>query len=66
MGTRILGEQLERLAGEDPGAAAALSTQRDENVVFYARLGFEVVLDEPIGRGDSAFRNWIMLRPSAA
>jgi GNAT superfamily N-acetyltransferase len=63
IGTRILGEQLERLAGEDPGAAAALSTQRDKNVVFYARLGFEVVLDEPIGRGDSAFRNWIMLRP---
>jgi GNAT superfamily N-acetyltransferase len=63
VGTRILGEQLERLAREDPRAAAALSTQREENVVFYGRLGFEVVLDEPIGQGDAAFRNWIMLRP---
>lgn len=64
IGSRILGEQLERLAREDPTAAAALSTQREENVVFYGRLGFLVVSDATVGHGDAAFRNWIMLRPA--
>jgi GNAT superfamily N-acetyltransferase len=62
IGSRLLREQLEIVAGDEPTYAIALSTQKPENVVFYQRLGFSSVLDEVIGRGPRAFRTWIMVR----
>jgi GNAT superfamily N-acetyltransferase len=66
MGTRLLEEQLHVVGKADPDRRLALSTQRPENVTFYGRLGFQVALDEEIGRGPEAFRSWIMVRSPAA
>ena len=65
VGTRLLGEQLERIGRLDPGARCILDTQKHENVVFYRRLGFEVVSEETVGSGELAFTNWVMTRPAA-
>ena len=61
VGSRLLREQLGVVSAREPGWAIALSTQRPENVVFYHRLGFRTVLEESIGSGPRAFRNWIMV-----
>lgn len=65
IGTRLLRDQLRIVQKSDPRAAVALSTQRPENVTFYARMGFRVAGGDVIGRGPGAFRNWIMVRPPA-
>ena len=46
---------------DEMGLAVFLATQEERNVRFYARLGFEVIVDEvcPIGEG---YRSWMMLR----
>jgi GNAT superfamily N-acetyltransferase len=61
VGTRLLREQLGVVSAANPDAIIALSTQRPENVTFYDRLGFRVVLDEVVGKGATAFRSWIMM-----
>lgn len=60
VGTRLLGGQIERIARIEPGARLVLATQRAQNVVFYGRLGFEIVAEGTIGRGEGAFCNWMM------
>jgi GNAT superfamily N-acetyltransferase len=65
VGSEMLGRELrERI---DPtGQAAALATQRPENVSFYRRLGFEVAgFRERSGRHSPPFPNWTMVRPPA-
>jgi GNAT superfamily N-acetyltransferase len=65
VGTRLLREQIPAVAKSEPTYAIALSTQRPENVTFYQRLGFEVVLDRIMGSGPGAFRNWVMVHSAA-
>lgn len=61
VGTKILGEQLQKVV--DPsGFPAILVTQREQNVGFYQRLGFEIAIESTIGSGDYAFTNWCMVR----
>lgn len=65
VGTKILSEQLQQVV--DPsGFATVLMTQKETNVRFYQRLGFEVVKQSKIGKGKNAFTNWCMLRPSVS
>jgi GNAT superfamily N-acetyltransferase len=66
VGTRLLREQLPIVAEREPAWEIALSTQRPENVTFYQRLGFEPVLEQVIGNGPGAFRNWVMVRAPAS
>jgi len=65
IGTRLLRHQLAIVAETEPAYAIALSTQRPENVTFYQRLGFHVELDQIIGSGPGAFRNWVMVRAAS-
>ena len=37
-------------------------TQKAGNVMFYQRLGFEVVTESKVGSGKHAFTNWCMMR----
>lgn len=62
LGSRLLTEQVARIAAEKPGQLLALSTQRERNVGFYERLGFEVAHEEVVGEGGGAFVNWTMKR----
>lgn len=64
VGTDLLSEEIRKVSALSPESSFALSTQREENVVFYGRLGFEVKHSEIIGTGSHLFRNWIMVRPS--
>jgi len=81
VGTRLLADQLRSVRSQDPDAVVALSTQRPENVRFYARLGFEVESERVLGRDAEPtgslrgadrtatvdpFRNWIMVLPAGA
>ena len=61
VGTRLLRDQIQIVRKRFPEAAVALATQRDENVAFYRRLGFEVASDDLIGSDAAKFRNWIMV-----
>ena len=60
LGSQILQKQFQIIANQTPNAVLALSTQRYWTVKFYERLGFEVVLEEKIGTGILAFKNWTM------
>ena len=63
IGTKVLQNQLETVA--DPsGYPAILMTQREANVRFYKRLGFEVTKESMVGSGQDAFTNWCMMRPA--
>ena len=59
VGTRVLKNQLETVV-EPSGFPAILMTQREANVRFYQRLGFEVAKESTIGSGN-AFTNWCMV-----
>lgn len=49
-----------------PGVPAVLTTHLERNVVFYRRLGFEVVFDRPVTPPDAPpWRVWGMRRPAA-
>ena len=61
VGTRVLRHQLESVV-EPSGFPAILMTQKAENVMFYRRLGFEVMMESKIGSGKHAFTNWCMMR----
>ena len=61
VGTRVLGHQLESVV-EPSGYDAMLMTQREINVKFYQRLGFEIADKSLIGTGNNAFTNWCMMR----
>ncbi|MGL5940884.1 MAG: GNAT family N-acetyltransferase [Waterburya sp.] len=64
IGSKVLKNQLESVV--DPsGFPTILMTQREVNVRFYQRLGFEVVDDSTIGSGEHKFTNWCMVRPSS-
>lgn len=60
LGGRILREQLDIIQSREEQPVFALSTQRLWTVRFYEKLGFEVILEEVIGKGPLAFTNWIM------
>ena len=65
VGSRLLEHELATRV--DPtGKAAALATQRPENVQFYRRFGFEVASDRVLGSRSGSFRNWLMVRKAAA
>lgn len=59
-GSKILENQFEVIAKEEPEAVLALQTQRYWTVRFYERLGFKVILEETTGSGPLAFPNWTM------
>lgn len=63
LGTKLLAREL-RERVDPSGQPALLATQRPENVVFYRRLGFEVVSERVLGSRSHAFRNWMMVRAS--
>ena len=63
LGTKLLKREL-RERVDPSGQPALLATQRPENVVFYRRLGFEVVSERVLGSRSHAFRNWMMVRTS--
>lgn len=60
VGTALLEEQIAKIDACEPQARLVLATQREQNVVFYQRLGFEVASDAMVGSGALRFRNWIM------
>lgn len=64
IGTQVLKHQLEFVV-EPSGCSAILMTQRAGNVVFYQRLGFQVVTESTVGSGTDAFTNWCMIRHSS-
>lgn len=57
---KLLREQLVWIGKELPGSRIVLSTQLTDNLRFYERLGFEVVAEDWIGRGEYAFKSWTM------
>lgn len=59
VGTKILGEQLQKVV-EPSGFPAILMTQKEANVRFYQRLGFEVASKSIIGKEKNAFINWCL------
>jgi len=61
-GTELLRGERERIDRDVPDRPCALSTQREENVVFYERLGFETLDSKDVGQGEKSFRNWVMAR----
>lgn len=60
LGTKILQKEFTRIQAKEANTILALSTQRYWTVKFYERLGFKVLLEEKIGKGDFAFTNWTM------
>ena len=64
IGSKVLKNQFES-AINPSGFPAILMTQREANVTFYRRLGFEVVEESTVGSGEYAFTNWCMVRPCA-
>lgn len=66
LGTKILQKEFDRIQAEENNAILALSTQRYWTVKFYERLGFEVLLEEKIGKDDFAFTNWTMRKDLVA
>ena len=63
IGTKVLTKQLESVV-EPSGFPAILMTQREANVIFYRRLGFEVIDESTVGSGEYKFTNWCMVRSS--
>ncbi|MDJ0569484.1 MAG: GNAT family N-acetyltransferase [Pleurocapsa sp. MO_192.B19] len=63
IGSKLLTQQLESVVNPS-GFPAILVTQREANVRFYKRLGFNVVAKSTVGSGESAFTNWCMTRHS--
>jgi len=62
LGSSILQQQFATIQTKEKDAIFALSTQRYRTVRFYEGLGFEVLLEEKIGKGPLAFTNWTMKR----
>lgn len=62
IGSSILQQQFQVIQAKEKDAIFALSTQRYRTVRFYEGLGFEVLLEEKIGKGELAFVNWTMRR----
>ncbi len=60
LGASILQQQFATIQAKEKGAILALSTQRYRTVRFYEGLGFEVLLEEKIGKEPLAFLNWTM------
>lgn len=60
LGSSILQQQFSTIQTKEKDAIFALSTQQYRTVRFYEGLGFEVLLEEKIGKGRLAFMNWTM------
>jgi len=60
LGSSILQQQFATIQAKEKDAIFALSTQRYRTVRFYEGLGFEVLLEEQIGKGSLTFTNWTM------
>lgn len=61
LGSKVLVQELERIRAISDNPIFALSNQRKENLAFYGRLGFEVIREEEMGKGQNKFINWIMV-----
>ncbi len=61
IGTKVLEEKLQTVVTPS-GFPAILMTQREQNVKFYTKLGFEIAIALTIGVGDYAFTNWCMVK----
>jgi GNAT superfamily N-acetyltransferase len=61
IGTALLKDRLESVV-EPSGFPAILMTQKEANVRFYQRLGFEIATKSIIGKDESAFTNWCLIR----
>jgi ribosomal protein S18 acetylase RimI-like enzyme len=62
LGSKMLQEEMASIKLQDKDAVFALSTQRISTTRFYQRLGFEIKLEEKIGKREAAFTNWIMMK----
>jgi predicted GNAT family N-acyltransferase len=62
LGSKLLLQEMETIRQADKNAVFALSTQRISTTRFYKRLGFEIKLEERIGKDEPAFINWIMVK----
>ena len=62
IGTELLYSEIQKISRLRPGTPIALSTQRERNVVFYQRAGFEVKFSAIVGSGSQRFQNWTMSR----
>ncbi|MFM2314622.1 MAG: hypothetical protein RLZZ04_3898 [Cyanobacteriota bacterium] len=60
IGTQLLSQQL-RSRVISSGFPAILMTQKETNVRFYQKLGFQIVHESVIGTGQNAFINWCLL-----
>lgn len=62
IGTKILKQEIKKIKTNQPRAVFSLTTQKNENVEFYKRHGFEVALEENKLNDGCNFPNWIMCR----
>jgi ribosomal protein S18 acetylase RimI-like enzyme len=62
IGTDLLRSEIRKLSLLQPTWPIALCTQRERNVLFYRRAGFEIGLSAYIGKGPQRFQNWTMVR----
>jgi GNAT superfamily N-acetyltransferase len=62
LGSKLLQQEMETIRQDDKNAVFALSTQRISTTRFYKRLEFEIKLEERIGKDETAFTNWIMVK----
>lgn len=60
LGTQLLQTQIQSVVAPS-GFPAILMTQKVDNVHFYERLGFEIVDQSIIGKGNNAFNNWCLI-----
>lgn len=60
IGTKLLNEQLQSVVIPS-GFPAILMTQKEENIRFYQRLGFEIASESIIGKGENSFTNWCLI-----
>ena len=60
VGTKLLQQQLKSFVvpSEFP---AILMTQKETNVIFYQKLGFEIIFESTIGKGNNRFVNWCLV-----
>ena len=64
VGTKLLQQQLQSIVIPS-GLPAILMTQKETNVKFYQKLGFEITDESSIGQGKNAFINWCLIFKTA-
>ena len=60
VGTKLLQHQLQSVINPS-GFPAILMTQKEQNVRFYQKLGFEIAKRSSVGKGEDFFINWCLI-----